>query len=72
MTAKKAQTLLTATMQKLTDVLNMGGYAIYVWPSFLVTALAMLAMVIVSMRALRRAQKTLAELQKTMTTSIDW
>ena len=42
----------------------MGGYAAYIWPSFLITAITMWGMVYVSMRSLKRAQKELAELQK--------
>lgn len=42
----------------------MGGYAPYVWPSFIIAALMMLGMVITSMRSLRRAQRTLSELQE--------
>lgn len=53
------------TMEKLIEVLTMGGYAAYVWPSFIIAALAMLCMVLTSMRSLKRAQHTLAELQKT-------
>ncbi len=44
----------------------MGGYAMYVWPSFAITALVMLGMIFASMRSLKRAHKTLAELQATM------
>ncbi|MDE3060671.1 MAG: heme exporter protein CcmD [Pseudomonadota bacterium] len=51
-------------MEKLTESFAMGGYAAYVWPSFLITALVMLGMMAVSMRSLRKAQKTLAELQE--------
>lgn len=55
-------------MEKLMEILAaklaMGGYAAYVWPSFILTALVMSAMVIVSLRSLRRAQKTLLELQQ--------
>lgn len=55
-------------MEKLTEVLarafEMGGYAIYVWPSFIIAAAVILAMVITSARSLRKAQKTLADLQQ--------
>ncbi len=40
----------------------MGGYGGYIWPSFIITALAMLYMVVTSLRSLRKAQKSLAEL----------
>lgn len=42
----------------------MGGYAVYVWPSYLAAALAMTALVVVTLRSLRRSQRQLAELQK--------
>lgn len=51
------------SMEKLTEILAMDGYAVYVWPSFIIAAIVMLGMVIISMRSLRRAQRTLAELQ---------
>lgn len=41
----------------------MGGYAIYVWPAFLLTALVMLLMTLASVRSLRRAHATLSQLQ---------
>jgi heme exporter protein D len=54
-------------MEKLTEVLaqklSMGGYAAYVWPSFAVAAIVLIAMVIASLRSLRKAQHTLSELQ---------
>ncbi len=54
-------------MENMTEVLarklEMGGYGMYVWPSFILAAVAMSFMVIASLRSLRKAQKTLAELQ---------
>lgn len=52
-------------MKELTETLAMHGYAVYVWPSFIVAALVMSVMVAVSLHSLRKAQKTLRELQKT-------
>lgn len=49
-------------MEKLTDVLSMGGYGAYVWPAFLLTALAMLAMAAASVRALKAREGLLAQL----------
>jgi len=43
----------------------MGGYAAYVWPAFLIGGVVMLGMAVGSLRSLRKAQKTLAELQNT-------
>jgi len=56
-------------MEKLTEVLAMGGYATYVWPSFIIAAITMIAMVATSMRSLRKAQRTLAELQNSASLS---
>lgn len=65
-------------MEKLTEVLGseagpsleMGGYATYVWPSFIIAFVVLLAMVILSVRSLRKAQKTLFDLQQSATPSI--
>jgi heme exporter protein CcmD len=54
-------------MEKLTEVLAMGGYGIYVWPAFLLAALTMAGMAVCSLRSLRKAQKALAELQPGIT-----
>jgi heme exporter protein D len=53
------------TMEKLTEVLAAGGYAAYVWPSFFIAAVVMSAMAFSSIRSLRKAQKSLAELSAT-------
>jgi heme exporter protein D len=50
-------------MENITSFLGMGGYAVYVWPSFVFTSLMMLARVIGSVRSLRRAEKALKQLQ---------
>ena len=47
----------------------MGGYAAYVWPSFAIAAIAMAAMMIVSIHSLRKAEKTLSQLQRTSGTA---
>jgi heme exporter protein CcmD len=65
-------------MEKLTQVsdaqtpsfLEMGGYASYVWPSFIITFIMISCMVVLSVRSLKRAQKNLAELQHTNTQSL--
>jgi heme exporter protein CcmD len=52
-------------MQRLIEILgtSMGGYGVYVWPSFLIALLVMAAMALLSLCALRRASLTLATLQ---------
>lgn len=42
---------------------EMGGYAGYVWPSFAITALVMIGLLVVSLRELRRRERTLAALE---------
>ncbi len=51
-------------MGNMAEILDMGGYALYVWPSFIVAALIMLGMVVSSLRSLRRAQKALVHAQE--------
>jgi heme exporter protein CcmD len=51
-------------MQKLTDVLAMGGYGSYVWPSFAVAFVVMAIMAGTSWRSLKRSQKAIAKLQQ--------
>ncbi len=41
----------------------MGGYAAYVWPSFLLTALVLAGMIAASIQRLRVAQRILCKLQ---------
>lgn len=52
-------------MEKLTEILteNMGGYALYVWPSFLIAGAVMFGMAAVSFYSLKRSQNALAKLQ---------
>jgi heme exporter protein D len=56
-------------MEKLTELLAMGGYAAFVWPSFIIAAVVMTGAVTTSLRSLRKAQKALAELQRSALTS---
>jgi heme exporter protein D len=51
-------------MDKIAAFLAMGGYAVYVWPAFLVTALVMTGMVVTTLRTLHRREAALAELEK--------
>ena len=50
-------------MKNLTEALAMGEYGVYVWPSFAVAALVILAMLVFTLRSLRQTQKTLRHLQ---------
>ncbi len=50
-------------MDSLSAFLNMGGYAEFVWPSFGLTFVLMVALWGLSRRTLRKAEATLATLQ---------
>lgn len=50
-------------MDWITDILGMGGYAEFVWPAFAVTIVVMVALLIVSQRALRADRITLESLE---------
>lgn len=55
-------------MEKLTEVLApffyMGSYGLYVWPAFGTAAVVLVAMLVVSLRALKRANARLLRLQE--------
>ena len=42
----------------------MGGYAAYVWPAYLVAAVVMAGQVVATLRALRRREAALTQLEK--------
>lgn len=44
--------------------LNMGGYAAFVWPSFIVTGLVMVGLWLLSVRAFHRTETELAALEE--------
>ena len=50
-------------MDSLSSFLHMGGYAGFVWPSFGITALVLIILLVASLRSLRAREATLAELQ---------
>lgn len=49
-------------MENVTKTLGMGQYGIYVWPSFIVAAIIIAIMLIITLHSLRQAQKTLKNL----------
>lgn len=49
-------------MKTITELLAMGGFAAYVWPSFLSAALILLVMTLLSARSLKRTERRLSEL----------
>ena len=50
-------------MQNLASFFAMGGYAVYVWPAFLVTALVMIGQLTTTLRTLHRREAALAALE---------
>lgn len=50
-------------MENFTNNLAMGEYGAFVWSSFAVATLVIVAMLIISLRSLKKAQKTLHNLQ---------
>ncbi|MFO1155983.1 MAG: heme exporter protein CcmD [Rhodospirillales bacterium] len=44
---------------------EMGGYGVYVWPAFGVTALVLAVLAVTSLRRLRSREQTLAGMQRT-------
>lgn len=47
----------------MTEFLAMGGYAAFIWPSYLIAAIVMLGLLIVSVRTWRDSKSTLQKLQ---------
>lgn len=50
-------------MDSLTSFLEMGGYARFVWPSFAITLVVLVGLLIESMHSLKVKQRRLAALQ---------
>ena len=50
-------------MDAIREFINMGGYGGYVWPCYLVTALVMVVMLVVSMKFLKTNEATIQSLE---------
>ena len=50
-------------MEQVKEFLAMGGYAVYVWPSYLFAAVVLGGLLVFSLRGLRAAERELAELE---------
>ncbi|MCU0894334.1 MAG: heme exporter protein CcmD [Rhodospirillales bacterium] len=50
----------------LAAFMAMGGYAAYVWPAFVLTAVVMIVLLIASVRSLRAREKDLVRLRAEM------
>jgi len=48
----------------MSDLLNMGGYAAFVWPAYGVSALGLGAAIVLTLRGYARARTRLAALEK--------
>ena len=51
-------------MQRLMDFLSMGGYGAYIWPSYLIAAIVLLALLIGSLRNVRGREARLEALRQ--------
>jgi len=49
-------------MDRIATFFAMGGYAVYVWPAFAVTAIVMIGLLIETLHTLHRRERELAEL----------
>ncbi len=47
----------------MSEFFTMGGYAVFVWPSYALTAVVMAAVLIASIRGLKETQATFERLQ---------
>lgn len=52
-------------MEKISEVLHLGGYGIYVWPAFATAAAVLCWMAVSTLRRLRENERNLSSLQKT-------
>jgi heme exporter protein D len=50
-------------MDRIATFFAMGGYAVYVWPAFAITAIVMIGLLIETLRTLHRRERELAELE---------
>ncbi len=51
-------------MDKIAIFFAMGGYAVYVWPAFLIAALVMIGLLVATLRSLHRRETALAEIER--------
>jgi heme exporter protein D len=53
-------------MERLTAFLDMGGYAAFVWPAYLICAALLIGLLVVSLRGLWAHEGALKSLQSSM------
>ncbi len=51
-------------MEGITEFFAMGGYAVFIWPSYLLAAVILAVLLGLSVRDLRRQEKTLEALRE--------
>jgi heme exporter protein D len=51
----------------MADALNMGGYAAYVWPCYIVTVIVLAGLAVFARRAVKRQEEALADLDQDTT-----
>jgi len=58
-------------MDGIKDFIDMGGYGSYVWPSYLVTAVVMIIMLVASLRMLKANAATMEALENATKEDLD-
>ena len=53
-------------MQEISEFLDMGGYAAFIWPCFIVSAMMLVGLLVTSQRRLKSLQATLNDLEVEM------
>ena len=51
-------------MDSLTKVLEMGGYAAYVWPGYGAAALALVGLLVITLRGLKARERAFADVRR--------
>ena len=53
-------------MQEISEFLDMGGYAAFIWPCFIVSAMMLVGLLVTSQRRLKSLQANLKDLEVEM------
>ncbi len=53
-------------MEKVAEFFAMGGYAAFVWPAYLITALVLIGLLVHALYTLRRRERRLEALRQTL------
>jgi heme exporter protein CcmD len=52
-----------SSIEKLTEFLQMGGFALYVWGAYAISALILAVITFMAIRSLRQSQKKMREIE---------